>query len=233
MQIGGVEMETMFGGIIGVIAALAFNRIALIQVRHRTEETSKIEAVNNPALIVFWALISGILFILIFKLFDDTVKRIELAMYVSTAISIGVVDLDLKKIPNLSVLALMLVRTAAIIYELARGGSAKETLVPSLVGLAAAFILYQLPMFFGIPIGTGDVKFSSAIGYCLGAFGFLQAAIIMALGLLVFLIYLVSTKKGSIKTKVPMGPFLALGAIATILFPVFNGLSEQVFASLL
>lgn len=224
--------EMIYGGALGILAALAFNRISLFQIKRRTQENAKIEAVKNTALIVIWAILSGVLFAVTFARFKETAVRLESISYISVAISIGVVDLDIKKIPNSSVLALLLIRTAALIYAIATGVPLKECLIPSLVGLAAGFILYQLPMFFGIPIGTGDVKYSSAIGFCLGAFGYLQAALIMAAGLIVYLIYLVATKKGSLKTAVPMGPYLSLGVVVTVLFPMFGELSKTVFASL-
>lgn len=230
---GGTTMnEMLYGGAIGVVAGLAMNRIAVFQVKRRTEESAKREAVDNVVLAVIWALISGILFAVIFKLYGTTAKRLEYVAYISIALSIGVVDLDIQKIPNLSVLALLVVRSAAVVYELVTGVSAKEALFPSAIGLAAAFILYQIPMFFGIPIGVGDVKFASAIGCCLGIFGFLQSAIIMAIGLVLFLVYLMARKKGNLKTKVPMGPFLALGSVATIIYPVFTGMEQQVFTML-
>ncbi len=222
--------EMLYGGALGIVAGLAMNRIAVFQVKRRTEESVKREAVNNVVLAVAWALISGLLFAVLFKLYGTTDKRLEYAAYISIVLSIGVVDLDIQKIPNLSVLALLVVRAAAVIYKLATGVSAKEALFPSAIGLAVAFILYQLPMFFGMPIGTGDVKFASAIGCCLGIFGFLQSAIIMAVGFLFFLIYLMARKKGNLKTKVPMGPFLALGSIATIIYPVFTGMEQQIFS---
>ena len=228
---GGTTMNEMLtGGIAGLAAGLAFNRISVFQVKRRTDDQKKIKTVNNIGAAAISALISGFLFAVIFRLYDNWALRLEYAAYISIAISIGVVDLDLKKIPNLSVLALLAVRTAAIIYGLIQGGSAKGTLVPSLVGLAAAFVLYQLPMLIGIPIGTGDVKFASAIGYCLGLTGFLEAAIIMAIGLALLLVLLKATKKGNLKTKVPMGPFLALGTAATVIYPVFTGISQQIFS---
>ena len=225
-------IEIVYGGLLGILAALAFNRIAIFQIKRRTDENAKIEAVGNMAVIITWVLLSGVLFALAFAIFDSTAARLEVIAYISIAISIAVVDLDIKKIPNSMVLSLLIIRTAAIIYALATGVPVKQSLIPSLIGLAGGFILYQLPMLIGIPIGTGDVKYSAAIGYCLGAFGYLQAALIMAAGLIVYLIYLVATKKGSLKTAVPMGPYLSLGVIVTALYPVFGELSDKIFSSL-
>lgn len=224
--------ETIYGGALGTLAALALNRIAIFQIKQRTQEASKIEAVKNTAVIVAWVLLSGVLFAVSFLRYSDTAQRLEAVAYISVAIAIGIVDLDIKKIPNSSVLALLIIRTGAIVYAIATGVPVKETLIPSLIGLAAGFILYQLPMLVGVPIGTGDVKYSAAIGYCLGVFGFLQASLIMAAGLLIFLAYLLVTKKGSLKTSVPMGPYLSLGAVITVLFPMFGELSQRVFSSL-
>lgn len=225
-------IEIVYAGLLGILAALAFNLISISQIKRRTDESSKIEAVKNVAVVVAWVLISGGLFAAVFALFKDTATRIEAVAYVSIAMSIGVVDLDIKKIPNSSVLALMIIRTVAIVYATVMGVPVKQSLIPSLVGLAAGFILYQLPMLIGIPIGTGDVKYSAAIGYCLGAFGYLQAALIMAAGLAVYLIYLMATKKGSLKTAVPMGPYLSLGVVVTVLYPMFGELSDKIFSSL-
>lgn len=223
-------IEAIYGTALGTLSALAFNRISVFQVQKRTQESAKIETLKNTALIVGWVLLSGALFAAVFARYADTAVRLESVAYISIAISIGAVDMDIKKIPNSSVLALLIVRTVALVYQIATGAPLKETLIPSLVGLAAGFILYQLPMLIGIPIGTGDVKYSAAIGYCLGAFGYIQAALIMAIGLLVYLVYLVATKKGSLKTSVPMGPYLSLGAVVTVLFPVFGELQQTIFS---
>ena len=223
-------IEAIYGTALGTLSALAFNRISVFQVQKRTQESAKIETLKNTALIVGWVLLSGALFAAVFARYADTAVRLESVAYISIAISIGAVDMDIKKIPNSSVLALLTVRTVALVYQIATGAPLKETLIPSLVGLAAGFILYQLPMLIGIPIGTGDVKYSAAIGYCLGAFGYIQAALIMAIGLLVYLVYLVATKKGSLKTSVPMGPYLSLGAVVTVLFPVFGELQQTIFS---
>ena len=214
--------EMIIGGLLGLASGFAVNRLALFQTGKRVGKNEIPGTVGSVSAAVVMTLVTGVLFAIIFRLNTEWPKRIEYAAYVLTAVGIGVVDLGIKKIPNASVLALLAVRTVAVIYELVTGGSVKETLLPSVIGLFAAFILYQLPMLIGIPIGAGDIKYASAIGFTLGIAGFLQASLIMALGLAVLLVILKATKKGSSKTKVPMGPFLSAGAVATIMFPVLS-----------
>ena len=91
--------DIIYGGALGLLAALAFNRIAIFQIKQRTDESSKIEAVKNTATIVVWVLLSGILFAAIYAIIKDTAARLEAMAYISIAISIGIVDLDIKKIP--------------------------------------------------------------------------------------------------------------------------------------
>lgn len=216
-------VNVLYGGILGLLAGLAFNRITLFQIKRRTSETAQIEAVDNLAVIISWILLSGVLFAVVFARFQSTALRLEYVAYISIALSVGVVDLDIRRIPNWSVLALLIVRTAAIVYGIVwEKGTVKEYLFPSLIGLAIGFVLFQLPSLIGIPIGSGDVKYCGAIGYCLGIFGYLQASIIMAISLAAYLIYLVVTKKGSLKTAVPMGPYLSLGVVITVICPMFE-----------
>ena len=78
----------------------------------------------------------------------------------------------------------------------------------------------------------GDIKFAAAIGFSMGLFGFLEAAIVMAVCLVIVLVYLLATKKGDLKTPVPMGPFLAAGTILAILAPLFDKVSQSFFSGL-
>jgi len=249
-------VDLLYGGVLGIAAGLAFNRVAVFQVTKRVNaklkrdtDSGKLseaelatarqtadrqkERIGNIILAVVWALISGLLCAVVFSQQTDTVTRLEYMAYISIGASIGAVDLDIRKIPNLSVLAMLVIRTAAVIYDMvANKTPAKQTLIPSLIGLAIAFVLFQLPTLFRIPIGVGDVKFAAAIGYCLGIFGFLQAVIVMTVGLTVLLVYLTVTKKGDRRTPVPMGPFLAAGSILAIIFPWFNEVSANFFSNL-
>ena len=157
--------ELLYGAALGIAAGLAFNRISVFQVKKRVlaklkkdtaggkctdaqlsqareEADRKLEHIRSPILAVVWAILSGLIFTDIWMV---TVKRLEYMAYISIAGSIAAVDLDIRKIPNMSVLSLLAVRTAAIVWELIKGVPAKETLIPSLAGLAIAFVLFQLP----------------------------------------------------------------------------------------
>ena len=92
----------------------------------------------------------------------------------------------------------------------------QNLIVSSIVGFALALIFY-IPSVFHVYIGAGDVKFCAVIGYCFGFLGFIEASFAMGVAMLIVLIYLKATKKGSIKSKIALGPYLALGAVVHML----------------
>jgi leader peptidase (prepilin peptidase)/N-methyltransferase len=97
-----------------------------------------------------------------------------------------------------------------------------------LIGFAAGFMLFQVPAMLGISIGWGDVKYAGAAGFYLGLAGLFQAILIMAIGMGLYGIYLKITKKGNLKTRVPMGPYLSLGMMLAILIPIVNEAAKTI-----
>jgi prepilin signal peptidase PulO-like enzyme (type II secretory pathway) len=88
-----------------------------------------------------------------------------------------------------------------------------------LKGLAFGFILFLLfYLFFPKGIGFGDVKLAGAIGLFLG-FKLTILAILLSFfsGAIVGLL-LIALGKKTMKDPIPFGPFLALGAIASLFF---------------
>lgn len=69
------------------------------------------------------------------------------------------------------------------------------------------------------PMGLGDVKLAAALGVLLGV-GALVTALFLAfvVGGVIGLV-LIGLKKATPKTRIPFGPFLALGAAVVLLFP--------------
>jgi len=211
--------EVIYGALLGLLAGLAFQRITVFQIKKRTEESSKVEAVNAPMAIVLWMIVSALLFGIIFYIESESIVRLQSVLIMSIAISISVVDIDIRRIPNESVLALLLVRAIGIIADISDGQNFLEAAIPSFIGMAVGFLIYSIPSMIGVPIGAGDTKYSAAIGFCLGFYGFLEASIIMSIALFVYWVYLKGTGKGTAKTVTMQGPYLSLGVMVTLIFP--------------
>ena len=70
--------------------------------------------------------------------------------------------------------------------------------------------------------GWGDVKYAAAVGFCLGAYGILAAVLIMTLFLALYTVYIILTGKGSLKSKIALGPFMASGFVAVLVLNIIN-----------
>ena len=155
---------------------------------------------------------------------DYIVKVVEYSIYMAIVLNIAAVDFSIRKIPNELLLALMLVKIIFSVIALVRGIPAFDVILAPFIGLAVGFLLFSVPSMFKINIGAGDIKFSAVIGFCLGYYLFLQAMILMAVILLVYLLFLLATRKGNLKTATAMGPYLAIGTVLTMLFPLSESL---------
>ena len=119
------------------------------------------------------------------------------------------IDAKHRVIPNELVLSILILSavfgfTGAIAFNIWQ----------SLLGLAACFIIFLVPSFFGKQVGAGDIKLAAAMGFALGLVGGLYA--VAAMGALVLLYVLLERDVPLIqrfKTMIPMGPFLALALI--------------------
>lgn len=57
---------------------------------------------------------------------------------------------------------------------------------------------------------------------------YMQAMVIMGLLAAVALVVLKATKKGGLKTLIPMGPFLSVGAVISMCFPLVENVLSKV-----
>lgn len=119
---------------------------------------------------------------------------------------IAVIDVKHRIIPNELILALIAITAVSGLL-----GVIKLELLSSLGGFACCFVLFLLPCLFSKKVGAGDVKLAAAMGFCAGLIGSLYAVAMM--GALV-LIYALAERQlplaKSMKTLIPMGPFIAV-----------------------
>lgn len=220
--------DYLSGAALGLLAGFVFNRLAVMQIAKRTGDKQKQDALKKTVVIIGWMIFSALLFAAVIARQGGLLqaKTIEYLIYVSILLNISAVDYLIRKVPNQLLLLLMLTKSVFIVIDLFNKMPLQESLATPAIGLAAGLILFSIPSLIKIPIGAGDVKLSAAIGFCLGYFLYFQSMALMSVMLLVYLAFLLITKKGSIKTLTSMGPYLAFGSVLTMLFPLTNTLAR-------
>lgn len=166
---------------------------------------------------IIWGTLSAAAYAIILHITGFGIMFIECALLFSLCLCLSAVDYRIRKIPNELLLAIIATKAVmlAIDYK-------PQNLTKSIIGLVFGLIVFMIPSYLGISIGWGDIKYAAAAGFYLGAVSLLQAIIIMALGLGVYAIYLFITKKGNLKTAAALGPYISLGIIVSMLFPIIN-----------
>jgi len=227
-------LDYILAAMLGLLSGFIFNKFAVQQITKRSRDPGKQDALKKPLVVILWMIISAFLFVALVFLYsvkyipakgtDYIVKVVEYSIYMAIVLNIAAVDFSIRKIPNELLLALMLVKIIFSFIALVRGTSAFDVVLTPVIGLAVGFLLFSVPSVLKINIGAGDIKFSAVIGFCLGYYLFLQAMILMAVILLVYLLFLLITRKGNLKTATAMGPYLAIGTVLTMLFPLSESL---------
>ncbi|RJL31279.1 prepilin peptidase [Bailinhaonella thermotolerans] len=130
-----------------------------------------------------------------------------------TGVALGVVDARTRRLPDALTLPAYPVLAALL---------AGPRFWPALLGGAAALLLYGA-LWFARPdsLGFGDVKLAGLLGMALGALG-AQAWVAGALGgHLLAALYaagLLATRRGTLKSDFPFGPFMLLGTLGAVLW---------------
>lgn len=146
-------------------------------------------------------------------LWEDWREMVLGLVLVTFLIPITAIDLDVRRIPNaLTLPAALLAVAIALLTE--------PGLVPEQLGAgAAATVFFLLPALIARQgMGMGDVKLAGVLGLYLGWPVGLAIMIALFAGTIIGIavILKVGVAAGR-KTAVPFGPFLALGAVVTVL----------------
>jgi leader peptidase (prepilin peptidase)/N-methyltransferase len=175
-------------------------------------------------------LLNGILFVCAYARFGVTARSVVAAGFFFVLLVIAAIDIEHRKIPNALVFpatgiaAVILLAQAIGAPSLLPLVGSSEWYLPILAGLAASLSFYALDMIalvvFKKPgIGAGDIKLLFLFGLVLGFYVFEAALIAVVLAAIVGIAVLyIRSKKGSSDSYVPLGPFLSLGAVLTVLY---------------
>ena len=93
-------------------------------------------------------------------------------------------------------------------------------LIDALIGASIPVIFFGLQIFIskGKWIGGGDIRIGAFMGLILGYKGVLLALFLSYIIGAIISSFLLLTKKTTLKTQIPFGPFLAMGTMITFLF---------------
>jgi leader peptidase (prepilin peptidase)/N-methyltransferase len=166
-------------------------------------------------------LITALLFVAVGLRFGLTPALVPFLVFTALAVALAGIDIDTLTLPRQLIYggaltgAVLLTMSAVIDGEPGR-------LIGAAVGAAVAFvILLVLHEISPRAMGFGDVRFAALIGLHLGWLGVAQvpAALVLAfvLGAVAGVGWLVVRQQGR-STAIPFGPFLAAGAIVTVLW---------------
>lgn len=158
---------------------------------------------------------------------DDWALLVRNLLLFLPMLSIAIVDSLIRKIPNPLLLTMIIVQGAYITYSCVQSKST-DLLLSAGFGFFIGFLCCTIPSILRVPVGAGDVKYSAVIGLCIYFMNYMQAMVIMGLLAGVALIVLKATKKGGLKTLIPMGPFLSVGAVISMCFPLVENVLSKV-----
>lgn len=145
------------------------------------------------------------------------VRLIQYALMFFAILCLSAVDIAVRCIPNALLMAILL---AFLGGNVALGDFGN--ILSGLLGAVVATVVFLFPSRMGMNIGWGDIKYAAVIGLCFGLAGLLQVTLVMGLALAVYAAYLLLTKRGNLFTTAAMGPYLSLGAMTTMVFPVLQ-----------
>jgi leader peptidase (prepilin peptidase) / N-methyltransferase len=150
--------------------------------------------------------------------FGDPVPAVVFGTYLVALVLLLATDLDQRLLPDV-------VTLPAIPLALVFGLTGLNPLVPVgvlpiavIVAIAVPVLLYVLSIPFGAgAIGQGDLKLLVSVGLMAGPLRVVYGAVYGALLAGVVLVVLLAFRRITLRTFVPYGPFLIIGAIWTVL----------------
>jgi leader peptidase (prepilin peptidase)/N-methyltransferase len=162
-------------------------------------------------------LLSGILLLLLVRRVDNPLLLVPQAAFLLALLAVAWIDLDTKTIPDVVTIPGVGLGLAASLF--APPGLAGALLGALCGGVSLWLVGALYERATGVPgMGGGDVKLAAMMGAFLGVGGVFGAIFLASLAGSIFGMLLIARGKGSRRTAIPFGTFLAPAAIALSLF---------------
>lgn len=211
-----------WGIILGVVTIFASKKLTL----KRTEDPVKAAPIDTPLFKVMSIVVGIIASVAVMLTATDTALVIRNELLLIPIASIAVVDSLVRKIPNPLLLLMIIIQAVYLTYYSITNDV--SILLTAGFGFFIGFASCAFTTLLKVPVGAGDTKYCACLGLCIYFQLFLQSMVIVGLLAVVCLIYLKVTKKGGIKTLIPLGPLISLASVISLCFPFLEKIVGQI-----
>jgi leader peptidase (prepilin peptidase)/N-methyltransferase len=202
-------------GVAGLVLGVAADRISARWPAHEDGSVRKVDW-RTLVLAVF-----GIVALAVVPMrFSDPGQRLLFTAFFAACVLLMATDLDQRLMPDVVTLPLIVVGALALAW----GGDSLVSRSPAWEAVLGAVVIPGFLLVVSLPFGEGalgfaDVKFMVAVGLFTGLIRVAITAFAGAMigGVVVFV--LLVTRRVTLKSYVPFGPFLIVGAVWAVLIP--------------
>jgi leader peptidase (prepilin peptidase)/N-methyltransferase len=212
---GGIGSLILVFGVLGAVWGIVSDRLAA---RWPAHEDGSVRRVDWRTLVVI--VFGAVALAAIPNRFSDTAERALFGAFFAALVLLMATDLDQRLLPDEVTLPLIVLGAGALIW----GGDSLVNRQPMWLAIAGAIavplILYALSLPFGEgALGGGDVKFLAGVGLLTGVIRLVMAVFVGAMLSGLAIGGLLAAKRVTLKSYIPFGPFLIIGAVWASLLP--------------
>ena len=212
-----------YGIFLGVVTIIVSKKLTL----KRTDDPVKAAPIDTTLFKIMAVVVGIIASVAVMLTSTDTALAIRNELLLIPIASIAVVDSLVRKIPNPLLLYMIIVQVIYLVYYSVTNDP--QILLTAGFGFFVGFASCAFTTLLKVPVGNGDTKYCAVLGMCIYLQSFLQSMVLVGLIAIICLIYLKATKKGGIKTMIPLGPLISLATVISICFPYLpNFLADMV-----
>ena len=214
-SLAGVDPLAFLFGAAGLIWGVASDRISARWPAHEDGSVRRVDW-RSVVVVAFGAIALAVVPIR----FGDPGQRLLFGVYFGVCVLLMATDLDQRLMPDVLTLPLIALGALALVW----GGDSLVSRSPvwmavaGAIGVPAVLFIASLPFGEGA-FGGGDVKFLVAVGLLSGLVRIVVSVFAGAMLSGVVIFGLLLTRRITLKSYVPFGPFLIAGAIWAAMLP--------------
>ena len=211
----GIDPLALLLGLAGLAWGVVADRISA---RWPAHEDGSVRKVDWRTVVV--AVLGAVAMAVAPVRFADPGERLLFGAFFAACVLLMATDLDQRIMPNVITLPLIVLGVVALAW----GGDSlvlRSSLLSTVVGaVAVPGVLYVASMPFGDgAFGEADVKFLVATGLLTGFIRIVLSVFAAAMIAGVAIVALLATRRATLKSYIPFGPFLIMGVVWAVLLP--------------